>query len=139
MIKHIIRMTVRTDVSDEQVATALHLMAQASEQVAHDIGITDGLFGRDFGGAFDLGAVSTMDSLETYRAMMNHPAHLDMDRIGLPLVSRFHSIDITDDPDPLMGEHIAEIHRERYAAHPELLALVHNIDDYVGSGVPQRA
>ena len=45
---------------------------------------------------------------------MNHPAHLNTDRIGLPLVDKFVSFDITDAPDPETVAKIAEIHQRRY-------------------------
>lgn len=57
-----------------------------------------------------------IEDLEGYAEMMNHPAHLEVDRNGLPLVDRFASFDITDDPDPEIGTKIAKIHRRRHAA-----------------------
>lgn len=138
MIMHIVRMAVRPEIPGDQLTSALQLMAQASGRITPDTGVTAGVFGRDVGGGFDFGAVSTLDGIEAYETMMNHPAHLEMDRIGLPLVHRFHAIDITDDPDPEIGRAIADIHRRRFEAHPDILALVRGIADYQGSGVPGR-
>lgn len=138
MIMHIVRMSVRPDVTPEQRESALGLLAQASSRIGPETGVSGGVFGRDFGGEFDFGAVSILDDLEAYEKMLNHPAHLEVDRLGLPLVHRFHSIDITDDPDPAMGSRIADLHRRRFEAHPDLLELVESVEDYQGSGVPGR-
>jgi len=139
MITHIVRMSIRTDASEEQIGAAMQRMAEASAQMsAETTGTTAGVFGRDFGDTFDFAAVSTVATIEDYESMMNHPAHLEVDRAGLPLVDRFHSIDITDDPDPEIGAKIADIHRRRFERHPDLLDLVHSVDDYQGSGVPGR-
>lgn len=138
MITHIVRMSVRPDVSGAQLAFALQQMTEASSRIGPEIGVTDGVFGRDLGDGFDFAAVSRLDDLAAYEAMMNHPGHLEVDRIGLPLVDRFHSIDITDDQDPEIDIRIAEIHRRRFERHPSLLRLVEGIDDYQGGGVPGR-
>ena len=138
MIMHIVRMSIRPDITPEQRDSALRLMAQASSRVGPETGVSGGVFGRDFGGDFDFGAVSVLDDLGAYEKMLNHPAHLEIDRIGLPLVRRFHSIDITDDPDPDTGSRIADLHRRRFEAHPDLLELVEGVEDYQGSGLPGR-
>ncbi|HET8928616.1 MAG TPA: Dabb family protein [Microbacterium sp.] len=138
MITHIVRMSIRPDVGADRLATALQLMAQASSRIGPETGVSGGVFGRDFGGDFDFGAVSLLEDVDAYERMMNHPAHLEMDRIGLPLVRRFHAIDITDDPDPDVGRRIADIHRRRFEANPDVLELVEAVEDYRGSGVPGR-
>lgn len=139
MITHIVRMSIKPEVSPEAIGAALQRMQHAAAEMAGDSATTPGTFGRDIGDTFDLAAVSTIGTIEEYEAMMNHPSHLEVDRIGLPLVDRFHSIDITDDPDPEIAEKIAAVHRRRFEAHPDLLALVHAVDDYQGSGVPTPA
>ncbi|GAA4707906.1 Stress responsive A/B Barrel Domain [Promicromonospora umidemergens] len=136
MITHIVRMSIRPDVSPEQVGAAMQRMQEAAAEMASGDDTRSALFGRDFGDTFDFGSVSSIETLEQYEAMMNHPAHLEVDRIGLPLVDRFHSIDITDDADPEIGAKIADVHRRRFEAHPDLLELVNSVDDYRGSGVP---
>ena len=136
MITHIVRMSIRPDVSEEQVGAAMQRIAEASIRMSD---VASGrMFGRDFGDTFDFSAVSTIATLQEYETMLNHPAHLEVDRAGLPLVDRFHSIDITDDPDPEVGAKIADIHRRRFEANPDLLELVLAIDEYRGSGVPGR-
>lgn len=138
MIMHVVRMAVHPDVTPDQLTSALQRMAEANAQIGPETGVRSGVFGRDFGGDFDFGAVSTIDDIDAYETMMNHPSHLAMDRIGLPLVRRFHSIDVTDDPDPEIGRRIADVHRRRFEAHPDILALVRGVEDYQGSGVPGR-
>ncbi|MGE6737493.1 hypothetical protein [Streptomyces sp. NPDC059900] len=54
--------------------------------------ITSRVVGPDLGGEFADGAVTTVQNIEAYR---NHPAHLAMDRAGLPLNDRFVSYDTT--------------------------------------------
>ncbi|GAB3440448.1 Dabb family protein [Actinophytocola sediminis] len=98
--------------------------------------VTSFVIGRDIGGDYDFGAVSVIEDLAGYEAMMNHPAHLEIDRAGLPLVERFVSFDITDDPDPALGARIAEIHRRRYQENPDVAGLVAGLDDYRGSAAP---
>lgn len=46
------------------------------------------------------------------------------DRIGMPLVEKYDSYDITDDDDPQRGAKIVDLHRRRYESDPELAALV---------------
>jgi hypothetical protein len=48
------------------------------------------------------------------------------------------SQDLTDDPDPSIGEKIAEVHRNRYAGHPDLLDLIKDLGSYEGSGVAEE-
>lgn len=138
MFAHIVRMSIRPDVAPDLLASALQLMAEASSRIGPETGVSGGVFGRDFGGDFDFGAVSLLADVEAYERMMNHPAHLEMDRIGLPLGRRFHAFDITDDADPGVGRRIADIHRARFDAHPDVLELVEYVEDYRGSGFPGR-
>ncbi|HLS50066.1 MAG TPA: MFS transporter [Actinomycetaceae bacterium] len=133
VIYHVIRMSVRPDVTPEQVQKALGRMAEAGSQVNS---ARPGVFGRDVGGNFDFGAVSSFASLEEYEEMMNHPAHLAIDRYGLPLVDKFVSFDVTDSPDPAVAEEIEAIHRRRFEAHPDIAELVARVPEYSGSAAP---
>jgi hypothetical protein len=60
--------------------------------------------------------------------------HRKSDEIGLPLVEKFISMDITDDKDPPIGDKIQEIHRYRFENDPALVELVENLTSYEGSG-----
>jgi hypothetical protein len=65
---------------------------------------------------------------------MMSPIHRKSDEIGLPLVDKFISMDITDDKDPAIGDKIAEIHRDRFANDPALVKLIESLGSYEGSG-----
>lgn len=134
MIYHGIRFSVKPEVTDEDIKAGLAAMRAASLSIP---AITSFVIGRDFGGEYDFGAVSLIEDLAAYEVMMNHPAHLEVDRSGLPLIDKFVSFDITDDPDPEIGAKIAEIHQRRYAANPDVADLVAGLDDYSGSSAPQ--
>ncbi|WP_030160554.1 Dabb family protein [Glycomyces sp. NRRL B-16210] len=132
MIYHCIRFTIRPEVPEEVVNA---VVAGMTGQVdANDTG----LFGRDFGGDYEYGAVNAVKDLDEYEAMMNAPEHLEIDRAGLPLIARFASFDISDDPDPELAAKIAAIHQRRFDAHPDLVELIDGLDEYLGSAAPGR-
>jgi stress responsive alpha/beta barrel protein len=133
MIYHGIRFSLKEGVTDEDVAAGLAAMRAASLSMQT---VTSFVIGRDIGGEYDYGAVSVIEDLAGYEVMMNHPAHLEVDRAGLPLIEKFVSFDIADDPDPDLGAKIAEIHRRRYADNPDVADLVAGLDDYSGSAAP---
>lgn len=64
--------------------------------------------------------------------------HRKSDEIGLPLVEKFVSMDITDDEDPAIGYKIQEIHRNRFENDPALVGLVQNLSSYEGSGTSTK-
>ncbi|MFI7618165.1 hypothetical protein ACIBP6_43795 [Nonomuraea terrae] len=78
-----------------------------------------------------------LKDIDAYRTYMYDPLHRQIDAIGLPLVANMISMDLTDDPDPEIGDKIAQVHGDRFTDHPELLDLVENLDSYEGSGVPE--
>lgn len=135
MIYHCIRFTVKPGVSKEEAAAALEGMHEHSRAIPS---IKSRIVGPVFGGEYDYGAVTVLEDLEGYEEYMNHPVHLKMDRIGLPLVDKFVSFDISDDPDPEIGAKIAEVHRRRYEAMPDIAELVSNLGEYSGSAAPGK-
>ncbi|MFD4407479.1 Dabb family protein [Nocardia sp. NPDC058499] len=135
MIYHCIRFTLKPGVSAEDEAAGL---AQMREHINAIPAITSRVVGPDIGGEFDYGAVSVLENLQAYEEYMNHPAHLEMDRVGLPLVDKFVSFDITDDPDPAVGDKIAEIHRRRFDGIPDIAELVSDLAEYTGSAAPGK-
>ncbi|MFF0740361.1 Dabb family protein [Streptomyces sp. NPDC004111] len=135
MIYHCIRFTLRPGVSEEDRAAGL---AQMSAHIHAIPCITSRVVGPDFGGEFEYGAVTAVEDIAAYEEYMNHPAHLAMDRAGLPLVDRFASCDITDDPDPEIGARIAEVHRRRFENVPDVAELVRGLTEYTGSAAPGR-
>ncbi|MBR8741075.1 Dabb family protein [Nocardiopsis sp. MG754419] len=132
MIYHCIRFTIRPDVPRETADAIVQGMTGQNADNA------SGVFGRDFGGEYEYGAVNAVEDLASYEKMMNDPAHLEVDRLGLPLISKFASFDITDDQDPEMDAKIAAIHRRRFDAHPDLVELIDDLDEYIGSAAPGR-
>ncbi|ASO19700.1 hypothetical protein FHR81_000622 [Actinoalloteichus hoggarensis] len=132
MIYHCIRFTIKPEVPQETVDAIIDGMG------AQNADSPGAVFGRDFGGEYQYAAVSSVADLEEYEKMMNDPAHLQVDRMGLPLIERFASFDVTDDKDPEMGEKIAAIHQRRFDAHPDLVELISNLKEYIGSAAPGR-
>ncbi|MBE1877797.1 Dabb family protein [Myceligenerans pegani] len=136
MIYHVIRFTPKPGLSQDQVDAALEKMREANRAMTPPV--VRSAVGRDFGGEFEYAAVSVMEDLDAYEEMMNHPAHLEVDRIGLPLVDTFMSFDISDGMDPEVGERIAAIHRRRFESRPDIAELVSDIGEYTGSAAPGR-
>jgi hypothetical protein len=62
-----------------------------------------------------------MKDIEGYREYIMSPIHRKSDEIGLPVVEKSISMDITDDDDPAIGDKIAEIHRNRFENDPAYL------------------
>lgn len=135
MIYHCIRFTVKPGVTEQEKEAAL---AQMREHINAIPAITARIVGPDFGGEFEYGAVSVLADLASYEEYMNHPAHLAMDRVGLPLVDKFVSYDIADDPDPEVGNRIAAIHRRRFENMPDIAELVAGVGEYSGSAAPGK-
>jgi hypothetical protein len=135
MIHHCIRMTLKPGLSEEEVAAGIERMRDATARIP---AIRSWVVGRDFGGDYEYSAISVIKDLDGYEEMMNHPAHLEIDRLGLPLVEKFMSFDITDDPDPAMGAKIAAIHQRRYDTTPDIAELVSDLGKYTGSAAPGR-
>lgn len=79
--------------------------------------------GRDYGGEHEVASTYVIEDLDGYWQYLIHPSHRHTDRIGLPLVDKAVSFDITDDPDPEMGAKIAALHQSRYDQEPELIQL----------------
>jgi hypothetical protein len=124
LIYHGLRMTARPEATPEQVAAALESMREHGRVIP---AVKSFVVGRDFGGEYEWSAVYVIENLEDYWEYLIHPAHSRSDRLGLPLAAKFDVFDITDDEDPEVGAKIAELHQRRYAADPELAALVSSL------------
>jgi Stress responsive A/B Barrel Domain len=133
MIYHIVRMTFKPDIPPDEREAGIERLRRYPEEI--DV-IQGWCVGRDIGGEFEVGAMYQLADIEAYETYMNAPWHLETDAAGLPLVSDFVAYDLTDDEDPAIGEKIAEVHRRRFEARPEILGLVEGLDSYTGSGVP---
>jgi hypothetical protein len=134
MIVHIVRFTLKPDAPKDQVDLAFEQLRKQGREIN---AVQSFVVGRDFGGEFDYGAMYIMKDIEGYQEYMMSPIHRKSDEIGLPLVEKFISMDITDDKDPAIGDKIAEIHRNRFQNDPALVALVQNLSSYQGSGAPK--
>jgi hypothetical protein len=134
VIYHQVRFAIKPEVPKDQVDAALELLRRLGREL--DV-VESFCVGRDFGGEFTVGAVYVLKDINAYEIYMNAPLHLQIDRVGLPLVSNMISQDLTDDEDPEIGDKIAEIHRARYAKHSDVAALVGNLGSYEGSGTPK--
>ncbi|RZQ61937.1 Dabb family protein [Amycolatopsis suaedae] len=135
MIYHCIRFAVKPGVSAADRDAALDQLKTYKDAIPS---IRSHIVGPDFGGEYEFGAVTVIGDLDGYAEYMNHPAHLEMDRVGLPLIDRFMSYDITDDPDPEFGAKIAEIHQRRYDDQPDIAGLVSDLGEYTGSAAPGK-
>jgi len=133
MIYHIVRMSFKPDVPPDEVERGLDRLRRYPQEI--DV-IQAWCVGRDIGGEFEYGAMYAVADIQAYEVYMNAPWHLETDAAGLPLVSNFIALDLTDDEDPAIADKIAEVHRRRFENHPEILGLVEDLDSYTGSGVP---
>jgi Stress responsive A/B Barrel Domain len=133
MIYHCVRGSFRQEVPEAEREAALDRLRRYPQEI--DV-IQAWSVGRDIGGEYEYGAMYELADIEAYETYMNAPWHLETDAAGLPLVSAFVSFDLTDDPDPDIGDKIADVHRRRYESNPEVLGLVNDLDSYSGSGVP---
>jgi hypothetical protein len=133
MIYHGIRFILKPGISEEDKEAAFESLRNQGRVIPS---VTSFVVGPDFGGEYEYGAVFVIEDLEGYEEYMNHPAHLNIDRIGLPLVDKFMSFDITDDLDPEMRAKIAEIHQRLYDTMPDIADLVSDLGEYTGSAAP---
>jgi Stress responsive A/B Barrel Domain len=133
MIYHCVRGSFRPEVPVAAPHPAIERLRRYPQEI--DV-IQAWCVGRDIGGEFEFGAMYGLADIAAYETYMNAPWHLETDAAGLPLVSNFVAFDLTDDEDPAIGEKIAEVHRRRFEARPEILGLVEDLDSYTGSGVP---
>ncbi|GAA1676879.1 Dabb family protein [Nonomuraea maheshkhaliensis] len=134
MIYHQIRVAMKPDAPEEQVQHALDLLRQLGDQL--DV-VEFFMVGRDFGGDFHYGAMYALKDIDAYRTYMYDRLHRQIDAMGIPLAADMVSLDLTDDPDPEIGDKIAQVRSDRFAGHPELLGLVEGLGSCEGSGVPE--
>ncbi|GAA4545480.1 Dabb family protein [Amycolatopsis samaneae] len=133
MIYHGNRFTIKASATPEQLEEALESLREQGRAIP---AVKSFVVGPDYGGEYQYGAVFALEDLDGYWEYLVHPAHLHTDRVGLPLVEKFMSFDITDDEDPRMAEKIAELHQRRYDTMPDITALVSDLGEYQGSAAP---
>lgn len=130
MIYHINRFAIKKDAPEDQLEAAMRYLRRMGEELAV---VEFYCVGRDLGGEFGVGAVYALKDIEAYRTYMFAPIHEETDNAGLPIVTNQVSYDITDDPDPQIGEKMAQVHRDRFAERPHLRDLIKNMG-YSGPG-----
>ena len=130
MIYHINRFAIKKDAPEDQLKAAMAYLHQIGEEVA---AVESYTVGRDLGGEFEIGAMYALKDIDAYRAYMYDPIHEATDNAGLPIVSNQVSYDLTDDPDPQIGDKMAQVHRDRFAERPHLRDLIKNVG-YTGPG-----
>jgi Stress responsive A/B Barrel Domain len=133
MIYHQVRLAFKPDIPQEERDAGIERLRKMGREI--DV-VETWCVGRDVGDDFEWGAMYALPDIEAYETYMNAPVHLETDVAGLPLVSNFVSLDLTDDEDPEIAEKIADVHSRRYANHPEILGKVEELDSYTGAGVP---
>ena len=121
MIFHINQATYKASLSDEQRRAGLEMLRQSG---AANPAVKSFVVGREFGGAFEYGAVYVVEDLDDYWQYLEHPAHVRLELTGMELIERFGAVDITDSDDPGLGEEIARLQVRHMEAHPEIAALV---------------
>lgn len=131
MIYHINRFATKQDAPEDQLSHVIDLMNRLGTEL--DV-IEFYCVGRDIGGEFDLGAMYALKDVAAYRTYMFSPIHEEIDNSGLPLVTNQVSYDLTDDPNPQIGEKMAQVHRDRFAQRPELRQLITSLGSYQGPG-----
>jgi hypothetical protein len=136
MIYHINRFATKKDAPADQLSHVLDLMHRLGKERAE---VEFYCVGRDLGGEFDVGAMYALKDLHAYRTYMFDPLHEEIDNAGLPLVSNQASYDLTDDPDPQIGDKMAQVHRDRFAERPELRDLITSLGSYQGPGTEDVA
>ena len=136
MIYHINRFAMKKDAPEDQLSHVLDLMHRLGKEQAE---VEFYCVGRDLSGEFDVGAMYALKDLDAYRTYMFEPLHEEIDNAGLPLVSNQVSYDLTDDPDPQIGDKMAQVHRDRFAQRPELRNLITSLGSYHGPGTEDVA
>lgn len=131
MIYHINRFALKPDAPQDQLDVAMQYLRRIGEELEV---VEFYCVGQDIGGEFGVGAMYALKDIDAYRTYMYDPIHEATDNAGLPIVSNQVSYDLTDDPDPEIGEKMAQVHRDRFAERPELRDLIRNMGSYSGPG-----
>lgn len=133
MIFHIARYKLKPDAPKEDVNAAVAQLHKMGKEIAP---VRSYCVGPDIGGEFDLAAVFVLETIEDYETYMRSPIHRKVDEMGLPLLDKMVSFDITDDGDPAVADKIADIHKKRFEGDQGLTDLVTGLSSYSGSSKP---
>ncbi|MGW2962694.1 Dabb family protein [Streptomyces sp. NPDC001220] len=121
MIFHIIRLTPKPDLSEEQLTACLDLLRQVGETSS---AVKSYVVGPHPTGGFAYGAVFVIEDLDGYYDYMNDPAHVRLELEGIGYLARFEAFDITDSADPEIKAKIEQVQARHFAEHPEIAAPV---------------
>ncbi|MFJ4330760.1 MULTISPECIES: Dabb family protein [unclassified Streptomyces] len=121
MIQHVIRFTVKPDVTGKQLDELLTSLREHAQEVP---AVESVFVGREHGGDYTWSATVVLADLDAYWAYLTHPAHLRTDRLGWPLLETFAMFDVVDDPDPEIGSRIAALHQRRLDENPGLADVI---------------
>ena len=135
MIYHQIRFSLKPDAPQGWVERAFEYLHRCGREIP---AVQSYCVGRDFGGDFEFGAMYALKDIEGYREYMAASVHRKTDEVGLPVVANLASFDLTDDPDPAIGEKIRELHRRRFEGDDALVELVGSLESYQGSAAPKK-
>lgn len=91
------------------------------------------ILGPEYNSDFDWSAIFALEDLDAYGEYLTHPVHVKTERIGIPLMEKFETFDISDTPDPELGAKIAELQKRNYEADPELAHLMSGLASHTGS------
>lgn len=94
--------------------------------------------GQDVSDDFEYVAVFVVRDIAGYHEYMSNPTHRHTDEIGLPLIDKFVSYDLIDDPDPTVDDQIREVHAERFAGDAGLVDLIQGLGSYTGASNPKE-
>ena len=120
MIFHINRIAFKPGVSEEQREAGLELMRQVGANPV----VKSWVVGPEFGGEFEYGAVYVVEDLDGYWAYLEYPAHVRLERWGIPYLEKFAALDVSDSEDPELGAKIAALQARHQQEHPEIAAEI---------------
>ncbi|WP_433187625.1 Dabb family protein [Actinoallomurus sp. CA-150999] len=130
MIFHGNRIKVREGADPVRVEEAMESLHEQGRTIP---AVRSYIVGRESGTDFDWGAIFIFDDLEGYWEYLVHPAHARTERLGIPLMAKFETYDITDDDDPDFSAKVAELQKRHYETDPELVELMADLPSHTGS------
>ncbi|HEY4017832.1 MAG TPA: Dabb family protein [Pseudonocardiaceae bacterium] len=128
MIYHFNRVKLKEGVTPQQFEQAVQCLRDQGRIPV----VKSFIVGPEHGSDFDWGAVFVLEDLDAYAEYLNHPAHARLEQIGLPLLTKFDSYDVSDDLDPVLGDKIADLQKRNYEAKPELVTLMADVESHSG-------
>ena len=132
MIYHINRATLKATATPEQIEAALE--SWRTQGRSNPV-IKSFIVGRDHGSDYAYSSAFVLEDLDGLFEYLTHPTTYQTDHLGLNLVERLETFDISDDNDPDLNAKIQELHRRRNELNPEIAGMLADVPAYTGSGV----